>query len=130
MAQRSWISHDRDAGAPAPLAALTAASHGSLEVRYTGADGEVVLRGELDAYTVPQLDEVLSAAAGTGGPKRIVVDLSQLEFIDVTGVGALVNANNGAHRTGGEIVLRSPRSQTLKLLEITGLNQVFTIEDH
>lgn len=94
----------------------------------TATHGEVVLRGELDTYTVPELDRALSDVVGEGRPRRIVVDLRGLEFIDVTGVGALVSANNGAHRAGSELVLRGPNKQARKLLEITGLDQVFTIE--
>ena len=128
MAERSWIRRDPDVGLePAPPAQ---AAHRSFEVRRTATHGEVLLSGELDAYTAPRLDEVLTDVARAGGPKRIVVDLGELDFIDVIGVGALVTANIGAQRTGSEFVLRSPNSQTLKLLEITGLNQVFTIERH
>ena len=126
MAQRSWIRHDGDTGAgPSAVPARTR----PIEMRLTGTEGEVLLCGELDAYTAPQLGELLRDVAYPGGPKRIVVDLGGLDFIDVSGVGALVSANMGAQRTGSEFVLRSPSSQTLKLLEITGLNQIFTIEN-
>lgn len=127
MAQRSWIGHDAHGAAPASPG--VPGPPGSFEVRSTGTAGEVLLRGELDAYTAPQLDAVLSAVARPGGPKRIVVDLGELDFIDVSGVDALVSANQGAQRTGSQLVLRGVPRQTLKLLEITGLNQVFTIED-
>lgn len=128
MAQRSLTRHDPDTGL-STRAGDPPAGHASFEARWTGTEGEIALRGELDAYTAPKLDEALTDLGRTSTLSRIVVDLRELEFIDVTGLGALVSANNGAHRRGGELVLRSPSSQALKLLEITGLNQVFTVEN-
>jgi anti-sigma B factor antagonist len=94
-----------------------------------GPDGEVALRGELDAYTAPQLRAALSDVVHERGAKTVVLDLSGLTFIDLTGVGALVAGQNQARQVGGELVLRSLPDQTWKIFEITGLNQSFTIED-
>lgn len=120
LIQRRWSP---DAGR------LPAGDADPFQVCATGTAGELVLRGELDAYTAPGLSDFLAEMAVGDGPKRIVLDLRELRFIDVTGVGTLVSANNGAQRIGAELVLRSPTTQTRKLLEMTGLNQVFTIED-
>ena len=127
MVQRTPIDVGVDPLAEQPPSAPL--STDGFEARRTETAGEVILRGELDAYTAPRLDTLLAQVAQAGGPKRIVVDLRELDFIDLTGIGTLVSANNGAQRRGRKLVLRSPSSQTLKLLEITGLKQVFTIEN-
>lgn len=54
-------------------------------------------------------------------------DLSAPEFIDSTGLNTLVVAVKRQRETGGDIVLRAPRAETLKVLEIVGLTQVFAI---
>ena len=65
------------------------------------------------------------------GPRRrgghLVVDLSGLTFIDSTGLHELVVALKRQRARGGEIVLRAPSAQTMRVLEIVGLDQLFTI---
>lgn len=57
----------------------------------------------------------------------MTVDLSDVGFIDSTGMGALVDGLKRMREAGGGMVLRSPGPSTRKVLEITGLDQVFRI---
>ncbi len=47
------------------------------------------VQGEIDLYTVPRLQRALAAALAAGGPVRLVVDLSGVDFCDSTGVNVL-----------------------------------------
>jgi anti-sigma B factor antagonist len=95
----------------------------------TAGDGEVVVavRGEIDVVTAPMLWETLADALPD--TKRLVVDLEETAFIDSTGLGVLVRALKRLRHHGGELVLRSPRSNARKVLNITCLDRVFTIVD-
>jgi anti-sigma B factor antagonist len=56
-----------------------------------------------------------------------VVDLTQLEFLDSTGLGALIGAHKRAAEHGGSVRLVAHEGQILRLLRITGLLEVFSV---
>lgn len=90
--------------------------------------GSVVVRltGELDLATAPDLAKVLSAAAdaGVGG---LVVDLTDLRFIDSNGIHVLLAAGHRARVDGFPMTLRNPARQVLKVLQLTGVDQLMPI---
>jgi len=95
----------------------------------TQGDGEVVVavRGEIDIATAPVLWETLADVLPD--TTRLVVDLSETEFIDSTGLGVLVRALKRLRHHGGDLVLRSPRRNARKVLSVTCLDRVITIEE-
>jgi len=101
---------------------------GALRVDRVVADGTAVLHlhGEIDIETAPHLDTALAAVEAMGVP-TIVLDLSGLTFIDTSGLNRMVVALKRQREQGGDVVLQSPCEQTLRVLEIVGLTQVFTI---
>lgn len=92
-------------------------------------DGTTVVsvRGEVDLYTAPKLREQLDGAV-QGDQPRVVVDLTQLDFIDSTGLGVLVGALKQVRAAGGDMTLRNPSRSTHKILEIAGLTELFSVE--
>jgi anti-sigma B factor antagonist len=95
----------------------------------TDADGGsvVTLHGEIDLYNAAELRGCLDELVASG-ETRVVIDLADLAFIDSSGLGALVGGMRRLRHAGGHLVLRHPRSETAKLLEVTGLQQVLTVE--
>ncbi|MDQ3978519.1 MAG: STAS domain-containing protein [Actinomycetota bacterium] len=85
------------------------------------------LVGELDLVTVPGFEQRLESLR-VEGARQLTLDLADLVFIDSTGLSALVSALKRYRADGGDIVLRSPTRATSKVLEISGLSQVFSIE--
>lgn len=83
--------------------------------------------GELDLATSPQLREVLADLLGRGHA-RLVVDLSQVSFIDSTALGVLVGAHRSTRAQGGSLALASPDRRCLRTMEITGLTSVFDLQ--
>jgi anti-sigma B factor antagonist len=88
----------------------------------------VAVDGELDLATAPELRDSL-VALSEEGPTDIILDLTSLRFIDSTGLSVLVMAHNRARADRGSILLRNPSPSVLRILEITGLVSVFTIEN-
>jgi anti-sigma B factor antagonist len=84
------------------------------------------LQGSLDIATSPTVRAALLDAAQRG-QHRIVVDLSRLDFIDSTGLGALIGSQRRAKENGGEVRLVAREGQILRLLRITGLLTVFGV---
>ena len=90
--------------------------------------GAVVLgvSGEVDVYSAPALGERINELLD-GGQRRVVVDLNAVEFIDSTGLGTLVGGHNRAGELGGQLRLVCTVDRVIKLMRITGLDDVFTI---
>lgn len=84
------------------------------------------LVGEVDLFTAPSLHDGLSTLFEEG-VRTLTLDLSELEFIDSTGLAELVLALKRHRDGGGDVVLRCPRPATAKVLEISGLDQVFVV---
>ena len=106
----------------------TGSDAGDLQLVVSSVDShhEVRLLGELDMSTAPQLREELSRLAD-GGVTVVTLDLSDLAFIDSTGLTTLITGLKRFRQEGGDMTLRSPTPATRKVLEITGLTEVFSI---
>jgi anti-sigma B factor antagonist len=63
-----------------------------------------------------------------GGATRVVIDLSGIEFLDSSGLGALVACLKHMGERG-RLELAAPREPVLKVLRLTRMNTVFTIHD-
>jgi anti-sigma B factor antagonist len=111
-----------------PAEVQNSVNPGELAVAVVSAEGhhEVRLWGELDMSTAPQLREELQRLAVGEAPK-VTVDLSGLAFVDSTGLSVLITGLKRFRQQGGDMVLRSPTPSTLRVLEITGLTEVFAI---
>jgi anti-sigma B factor antagonist len=107
---------------------MTSAGGGNLEVETTLGEAETIVRlvGELDCATVPRLQEALDRL-GERRIRTLVFEMSGLEFIDSRGLHQLVMALERQREAGGAVVLRSPTPQTMRVLEIVGLSEVFEI---
>ncbi len=77
--------------------------------------------------TAPRLYEQLVSLADEG-VLNVTVDLTGLDFIDFSGLHALLAGLKRMRQEGGDLELRSPRPSTRKMLEITGLTSVFRLE--
>lgn len=91
-------------------------------------DGHVVvaLCGELDLSDTSDVASHLIAAVAAYGPS-IVVDLTGLNFIDACGLGVLVRVLRWTRESGGDLSLAAPQQQVRRVLEITGLIDVFSV---
>jgi anti-sigma B factor antagonist len=88
----------------------------------------LALAGEIDLYTAPRLQSELTSTL-SAKPALIVVDMSAVEFCDSTGMNVLLAAHRAATERGGALTLAAPRPSVRKILEVTGLQSVFTIHD-
>lgn len=93
-------------------------------------DGAAVVHigGDLDVYTAPQLKETLASAME--GRKRLVLDLSQVHFIDSTALGVLVGALKQSQMESGDFRLVLDDPYLLKIFRITGFDGMFPIFPH
>jgi anti-anti-sigma factor len=86
----------------------------------------IAVRGELDLDTVPRLEEALESALGADGP-ALLIDLSECEFIDSTGIALIVRAAQRLNHSedgprSDRFALCCVNDQVKRLLSITGLD--------
>ncbi|MBN2141532.1 MAG: STAS domain-containing protein [Desulfovibrionaceae bacterium] len=81
----------------------------------------------LEAANAPRFKAQMLARLGQG-VTRVVLDMSGLDFVDSTGLGALLSCNK-AMAERGEMVLAGPGEKIRRLLAITRLDRVFSIVD-
>jgi anti-sigma B factor antagonist len=86
----------------------------------------LAVRGEIDVASAPELHASLSDLIRQGS-EIVMVDLSEVSFIDSSGLGALVGAEKEMRGAGHELRLVVTQPQIMRLLELTGLDQVFTV---
>ena len=86
------------------------------------------LQGELDLTSAPVFERELRNAE-SAGPSRVVIDLAGLEFMDSTGLRALLLARELAHSDGYALMLRRGPRQVQRVLELTKTVDAFAFED-
>src|SRR5690349_10709067 len=84
-----------------------------------GARG-IALRGELDLTGAPRIEEHVQSALLNGGG-AFVLDLSELTFMDSTGVNALLRTRSLLGREGRDLVVVCPPGPVRRVLEIIGV---------
>jgi anti-sigma B factor antagonist len=89
----------------------------------------LLVEGDVDLAVADELRTTGcdTVAANPGWPLHI--DLSEVTFMDSTGLGALVAINTAAAVDSGSVVLVGPTPRVLRLLELTALDQIFTIDN-
>ena len=94
-----------------------------LEITVEHHDGYVLCRpvGELDAYTVAQFREALTAL---GEEKYVLVDLSDVPFMDSAGLGALIGGIRRARENDGDVAVACNRPALTRLLHTTGFDRI------
>jgi anti-anti-sigma factor len=87
----------------------------------------LLLGGELDLATVPQLDDRIDQLL-EAGRHRILLDLSALSFCDSTGLGGFVRGNNLCTDAGGWLRVTGATGVVARVLAATGLGEFLAPE--
>jgi anti-sigma B factor antagonist len=98
-----------------------------LGVDAVGSAVVIRLGGELDLYNAAQVRSAL-ADAHAQTPERIVVDLGEVEFIDSTALGVLIEIRAKLDNRDG-LLLAAPGLETRRALEVSGLDKLFVVRD-
>ena len=101
----------------------------SLHAHRQGEESFVELTGELDLLSAPQLREMLVEIFAEDRSRRLVLDLSDLIYLDSTGLSVFVTAHKRASASGIEFCLAHPNASVRRLLQITALDHIFVIVD-
>jgi len=92
----------------------------SLDAPEGGPGYRVVARGEVDAATAPQLADALGSLADDGA-KLVVLDASDVGFLDSSGLRVIVNTGQALTSAGGRLVIDGMSPAVHRVLEVSGL---------
>ena len=82
--------------------------------------------GELDAYTVGQFREALADLASR---PKLLIDMSEVPFVDSAGLGALIGGIRRAREVGGDVAVCCNRPTLVRLLHTTGFDRIVTVTE-
>lgn len=103
---------------------------GELGIAVERQDGVTRLdvAGELDLATAPALGEAVAGLLAAGEPLTLVLDLSEVSFLDSSGLGALLQARAEVLAAGGRLTLARVQPGPRRVIAIAGLASTFGIE--
>lgn len=96
--------------------------------RVVESDGVVVVAvsGEMDLGTADELAAAVRLAVCRS--RRLVIDMAEMTFIDSSGLGIIATAYRELGQLRETIVLRSPNAAARRILNISGIERLVTIE--
>ncbi|NND03346.1 MAG: STAS domain-containing protein [Acidimicrobiia bacterium] len=92
----------------------------SIDESTAGAHTVLAVTGEIDLATAPQLEARIGSHPGDG---NILLDLSDVAFMDSTGLRLLIGAHERAKNDGGTFAVVAPEGPVTKVLSITGVDE-------
>ena len=87
------------------------------------------IRGEIDLHSSPDLREVLLGALNQHKPKKVILNLAQVPYMDSSAVAVLVEALQKMRKSGGKICLTNLQPRVKGLLEIARLHTIFVLAE-
>lgn len=87
----------------------------------------VTLYGEIDHHSAVALREDLDALLMRERPRRLVLDLGRIEFMDSSGLGLLMGRYRLVRELGGEMAIEGANERILKILRLSGMERFFEI---
>ncbi len=97
-------------------------------IEHDGSTPRMVLTGELDLATAEQLEDELKRVESSEPPK-LVLDLRKLEFMDSTGLRAVIAADSRARERGGKVVIVRAPEEVDRVFRITRMDQHLELVD-
>ncbi|MEA3402708.1 MAG: STAS domain-containing protein [Armatimonadota bacterium] len=82
--------------------------------------------GELDAYTAPDLRDALDEQLDQG-VRWIVADLTELTYLDSTGLGILIETAKKCRQAGGDVAVACDRKNLLRIFQISGTHEILNV---
>ena len=93
-----------------------------------GGIAVISLAGRLNMVSAADVRAAVSTAVAAGGT-RVVVDLADVDFIDSSGLGALISGLKTARQAGGDLRIAAPNEQVRLVLQLTNMERVLSSHD-
>ncbi len=101
----------------------------SFEITRREGEWEIILRGEIDHHNALRLRSELDELIARDHPSLVILDLSDIEFMDSSGLGLIMGRYALLQKTGGTLRLRNPNERILKIFQLANLGRMIAIEE-
>ena len=93
-------------------------------------DGVLVaaLSGELDHHGAVAVRTLIDKQIREHLPQRTVIDLSELDFMDSSGLGLIMGRYALMDKLGGKLIVRNPNERIVKIFKLAALERMVSIE--
>jgi anti-sigma B factor antagonist len=85
------------------------------------------LRGDIDLHNSPQVRSALLKFVDENKPKKLVLNLGEVPYMDSSAIAVLVEALQKMRKTGGKVFLTNLQPRVKGLLEIARLDSIFSV---
>lgn len=93
--------------------------------------GDIMLvrvRGEIDHHTAAVIRNGIDSALFEKRPRRLVLDMSAVTFMDSSGLGLIMGRLSVARELGGELTVKNPSEAIDRIIRLAGMEDVINIE--
>lgn len=97
---------------------------------YTSADGVLTLKltGEIDHHSAVKLREEADRLIYLERPKKLLLDLSGIDFMDSSGLGFIMGRYALVSKLGGSLALLNPNARVSRILSLSALERIIKTE--
>ena len=101
---------------------------GKIEGKLNGKTLTVALRGEIDHHSATQMRVDIDKLIFKTRPATLILDVSDIDFMDSSGLGLLMGRLRLMKEIGGAMALLRPNRRVLKILELSGMERFMEID--
>ena len=84
--------------------------------------------GEVDHHGAKELREEIDDAILAAMPKKVILDLASVDFMDSSGLGIIMGRKALADKLGAGFALQNPSKRVARIIELSGLTRIIKIE--
>ncbi len=88
----------------------------------------VHIGGAIDHHTAREARETADKAITDTGTKKLVLDLSEVEFMDSAGLGLILGRYTKMSDAGGTVTVKNPSNEILRIIKMAGVEKLVSIE--
>ena len=100
-----------------------------MQMRTFENDGSltVSIEGDIDHHHARMMREEIDARIAEARPKQVILELSQVAFMDSSGLGLILGRLRTVSERGGKLILRDPTPRTERILKMAGVDRLLPI---
>ncbi len=97
-----------------------------MEMTSVNKDGKMIccLAGEIDHHSIASVRNSIDRLIDTNRPKVLILDLSEIAFMDSSGLGLVLGRYRKMKESGGELFLCNTSERTMKILKMAGVDRI------
>jgi anti-sigma B factor antagonist len=88
----------------------------------------VSVSGRVDSNTAPTFEDALKKVID-GGQHNVILELGEVEFMSSAGLRGMVSSLKACKSGGGSLVIATPSSRVVEVLQLAGLTSLFAVFD-